>query len=122
MEQFKDRPEVPESVVTPDLTDWGYSILPAEGTSGTLFLGAKQCCDAVALPKLQAKGVTGIVNCTLDIPSPHENAGIKYCSVPVRDLLGADILPYLEGAAMFIDQHIRDGGSVVVHCERGVSR
>ena len=42
--------------------------------------------------------------------------------IPVEDVDYADLLIYLPSAIRFIDQSLRDGGVVLVHCVQGISR
>lgn len=73
------------------------------------------------LSELQEQGVAGIVNCMHNYPCVHEGI-VEYSRVPVDDLPQENILPYLEGAARFINRHVQVGRAVLVHCEMGRSR
>lgn len=42
--------------------------------------------------------------------------------IPVEDVDYADLLIWLPSAVQFIDQALRGGGVVLVHCVQGVSR
>ena len=42
--------------------------------------------------------------------------------IPVEDVDYADLLIHLPSAVRFIDQALRDGGVVLVHCVQGLSR
>ena len=88
---------------------------------GGLFLGSKESCGEDLLSSLQEKGITGIVNCTKKVKNVHSEF-IKYCNIRVNDESGADIGIYFPDATEFIHEHVSQGGAVLVHCEKGVSR
>mmetsp|Transcript_161015 Transcript_161015/g.294069 ORF Transcript_161015/g.294069 Transcript_161015/m.294069 type:complete len:290 (+) Transcript_161015:41-910(+) len=121
MERSDLRPEVSAYEPGEQLEGGGSEIVRGEDGLGSLFLGPYNCCLQPFLSNLQERGVGGIVNCTLNYPCVHEGI-LDYSCVPVDDLPSEDILPYLEGAARFIDRHVQAGRSVLVHCEMGRSR
>eukprot|EP00928_Gymnodinium_smaydae_P039892 TRINITY_DN27157_c0_g1_i1.p1 TRINITY_DN27157_c0_g1~~TRINITY_DN27157_c0_g1_i1.p1 ORF type:complete len:293 (+),score=16.11 TRINITY_DN27157_c0_g1_i1:119-997(+) len=86
-----------------------------------LFLGHWAVASDVHVVRtcLQA---THVVNCTRDHPSCFEADGVSYFRVPVRDDQTEDILAYLDGATVFIDNALSSGGVVLVHCKHGQSR
>jgi dual specificity phosphatase 12 len=49
-------------------------------------------------------------------------SGISHMRIPVEDVDYADLLIHLPSACQFIDQAIRSGGVVFVHCVQGISR
>ena len=115
------------------LHDCGASLVwqhPDKKNGSKIYLGPKQAAqDRLALRKGK---ITGIVNCTTDIPCWHDNHKnnknnnnhpIKYCQVPVQDEETAEILLYLPGACTFMETLLfQQGESVLVHCQFGVSR
>ena len=122
---YSNRPFVPENMAGPTsdlLADCAHRVFDNCDHNSGIYLGPKQCCVAAVLSVLRLSQVTGIVNCTLDAPCAHEAKGIEYCRVPVRDHEAANIYLFFEGASAFIHRHLTRGGSVVVHCEMGVSR
>lgn len=42
--------------------------------------------------------------------------------ISIEDVDYADLLSHLPAACRFIDQAMRDGGTVLVHCVQGLSR
>lgn len=60
--------------------------------------------------------------CSDPIPAELPEAGIKHYRVPVEDVDYADLLIYLPSACHFIDQALKSGGVVLVHCVQGISR
>jgi hypothetical protein len=122
--QYAGRPEVPEDQCADKvfvLGDHANEIVPG------LYLGSGAAAAAPMGPALRALGVAAVVNCTNDHEAPNafEGEGVHhmaYVRVAVRDEDGAWILPYLAGAADFIDLRLRASKGVLVHCQRGVSR
>lgn len=111
------------------LAGCAHLILEAEHSScdgsrrGCIFLGPQRAAGKNALAALQTTvpPISGIVNCTNAFPNYHQGI-IEYCNVAVNDEFGADLLPYMNGAAQFIERHVGKGGSVLVHCQMGISR
>lgn len=52
----------------------------------------------------------------------YEQQGIKFLGVPAIDMMSFQMKPYFEQAADFIDDAIKSGGKVLVHCRQGISR
>lgn len=102
-------------------------------TRNNLYLGGKD--DAKSLPKLQQRNVRRILNVT-----PAKEAGITagvpnyfegktgpgghkilYKRIPVFDAATSDMLSHADEIVNFISNGLHHG-SVLVHCQRGVSR
>ena len=67
--------------------------------------------------------ITHIVSvCTDPIPAEVPESGICHMRIPVEDVDYEDLLIHLPMACRFIDQAIRSGGVVFVHCVQGISR
>ncbi|EED95851.1 dual specificity protein phosphatase, partial [Thalassiosira pseudonana CCMP1335] len=83
-----------------------------------LYLGGK--IDARSLSTLQQRNVRRILNVT---PSKEAGitAGIQYKRIPVYDASTSDLRAYAEEIVSFISNGLHHG-SVLVHCQRGVSR
>lgn len=125
------RPIVETSHVEPELAGWAHLVVDSSNSSllgrESIFLGPQQ--SAKEREALDAACVTGIVNCTNNFPNYHHqqsetssSSSIEYCRVAVNDEFGANILVYLDGATAFIQRHVCNGGSVLVHCQMGISR
>ena len=88
-----------------------------------LLLGNAACsADREALREAR---VAYIVNATSDLPNHCAADNIEYLRVPVEDALDADLLAYLDIAVDFLARALSDPyacGSVLVHCQQGVSR
>ena len=89
---------------------------------GDIYLGPQGAVEPSFLEELEVKGIRAIVNCTKSCPCHFRDNGIKYCNVAVNDECGANILLFLDGAAVFLDKYIREGNNVLVHCQMGISR
>ena len=67
--------------------------------------------------------ITHIVSvCSDPIPGEVPASGICHMRIPVEDVDYADLLIHLPSACQFIDQALRSGGVVFVHCVQGISR
>ena len=80
---------------------------------------------AASLSRLKARGITHVLNCT-DQPSPLADAP----GAPMHRMLGlldstrdAPHLPHaFKVGVEFIHSAVQSGGTVLVHCQRGISR
>ncbi|XP_063987971.1 dual specificity protein phosphatase 3-like isoform X1 [Diachasmimorpha longicaudata] len=52
----------------------------------------------------------------------YRDVGMQYLGLPLADLPSVDISKYFYTAAVFIDDAIKSGGKVFVHCVMGISR
>lgn len=85
-----------------------------------LFLGSQY--NLLGLRKLKTLGVTAIVNMrTHNDYSDAEHEGIKYLHLPTVDNTPPPLEVLIKGAD-FIDNEIKNGGSVYVHCRQGLGR
>jgi len=60
--------------------------------------------------------------CPDPIPAELPESGITHMRISIEDVDYADLLLHLPAACRFIDQAMRDGGTVLVHCVQGLSR
>lgn len=60
--------------------------------------------------------------CTDPIPAEVPESGICHLRIPVEDVDYADLLIQMPTACRFIEQSLRSGGVVLVHCGQGLSR
>jgi hypothetical protein len=81
---------------------------------GALFLGSIEV--SIDTDVLCANSISHIVQVMGRWPVPLENEGYTYHSVPIVDRIDEKIMPYLEGACAFIEEHRRRGKNVLVHC------
>jgi protein-tyrosine phosphatase len=85
-----------------------------------LFLGSQY--NLVGLKKLKALGVTAIVNMRMhNTYNEAVHEGIKYMHLPTVDNTPPPLDVLIKGAD-FIDEEIRNGGIVYVHCRQGLGR
>jgi len=85
-----------------------------------LFLGSQY--NLVGLKKLKALGITAIVN--MRMHNDYDDAvheGIKYLHLPTIDNTPPPLDVLIKGAD-FIDNEIKKGGIVYVHCRQGLGR
>jgi len=85
-----------------------------------LMLGSQY--NLWGLKKLKALGVTAIVN--MRVHNDYDDAaheGIKYLHLPTVDNTPPPLEVLITGAD-FIDQKIKNGGIVYVHCRQGLGR
>ncbi|KAF8631613.1 hypothetical protein AX15_002359 [Amanita polypyramis BW_CC] len=60
--------------------------------------------------------------CQDQIPAEDAQSGFNHMRIAVEDVDYADLLIHLPSACQFIDQAIKSGGVVLVHCHQGLSR
>jgi hypothetical protein len=79
----------------------------------TNYFGAKNRA------KLNAAGITHILVCASELPFAFETS-FRYKRLDIADNTGV-VLP-IEEAISWIDDGVRDGGRVLLHCAAGSSR
>ena len=88
--------------------------------TGSLFLGSQY--TKAGLKKLKALGITAIVNMrTHNVYTKARYAGIKYLHLPTVDNTPPTLADLIKGTT-FIDNEIKHGGKVYVHCRQGLGR
>jgi len=93
-----------------------------------IYLGDKYSAKDKSF--LMANGITHVLNCAegrdeyqVDTNEHYyRNTPIKYFGIPGHDRPSWNISVYFEAAARFIDQAVKSGGKVLIHCVVGVSR
>ncbi|XP_008118324.1 dual specificity protein phosphatase 14 [Anolis carolinensis] len=109
---------LPRTLLTPRL----YS----DGTMGgiaqiTPFLYLSKGSVASNRQLLLARGITCIVNATVEVPNANF-PDFEYYRVPVADMPSAPISMYFDSVADKIQSVARKRGATLVHCAAGVSR
>lgn len=67
--------------------------------------------------------ITHIVSvCTDAVPADWPESGQSQLRIPVQDLDHEDLLIWMPIACRFIEQSLQEGGTVLIHSERGQSR
>jgi predicted protein tyrosine phosphatase len=98
----------------------GLTRMSRSQVTAHLFLGSQY--NLIGLKKLKALGVTAIVNMRMhDVYDEAVYAGIKYLHLPTVDNTPPPIDVLIKGAD-FIDNEIKQGGIVYVHCRQGLGR
>lgn len=84
-----------------------------------LYLGSyRNASDKTDLKRL---GINYVLNCAIECFS-HYNKEIRYKHLKLNDLPTFNILPFLDRAVEFLQEAKDSGGSVLVHCQMGISR
>jgi len=104
--------------VEPNLAHCAHRVWQDPVTQACLYVGPQNA--AAARESLEQAGIAAIVNCTPRFPCHFSD--MAYCQVAIHDEAGADILNYIHSATLFVHTFLSKGSSVLVHCERGVSR
>ena len=98
----------------------GLPTLKRSQITANLFLGSQY--SHIGLRKLKVMGVTGIVN--MREHSDYEEAryeGVKYLHLATVDNTPPAIETLVKGAD-FVDEQIKAGGKVYIHCRQGLGR
>lgn len=99
---------------------FGIPMLKRCQITANLFLGSQ--FNLIGLEKLKALGVTAIVNMRIhDIYEQHTTLGVKYLHLPTIDNTPPKIEDLKQGV-VFIENEIKIGGKVYVHCREGIGR
>lgn len=86
-----------------------------------LYLGSAY--NAACWYTLEKFGIKYIINVTTEIDNYHEQYGITYFKIPIRDDNNESIQIYLEESYNKIDEFLnKKNGNVLVHCYMGASR
>lgn len=125
--------EEPEERQTPPTCDLLSLLLRNRRPTGAvnevwpnLFVG--DAATAQQKPLLADLGITHVLNAAdgpqhIDTgPQFYSDVGLKYHGVPAADRRDFDLAPYFGPAADFIHEALSQGGKVLVHCARGISR
>lgn len=109
--------------------DLGLSDAASAGSAATLYLGNQNAAGCFPderddrLADLRAAGITRVLTCAHNTAfAVFEGDGIGYKRLMIRDVPEFDIRPFFDEAHAYIDDALRDGASVLVHCNQGVSR
>ena len=84
----------------------------------SLFLSS---AHAVTTRKLQSKGITQVVNCTLEVAELRSN-DIKTVRILIADAPQSDLGVHFLKVASVIEKEKNKGGKTLVHCVAGISR
>lgn len=85
-----------------------------------IFVGAQH--RRLGLARLKKWGVTGVVNLRIEFDDASEGLLVdRYCYLPTIDD-DAPTIEHLREGAKFMDEIIRAGGNVYVHCAGGIGR
>ncbi|KAF8876713.1 protein-tyrosine phosphatase-like protein [Mucidula mucida] len=124
MIRFDDIPsEVQQSMCTPMNRIPLQKPLPNDPTHsfGELFIGSLSA--VYETEQLRENHITHLVQ-VLDVPwlPLSEKDGFECYRIDLLDQPSEDLRPHLEAVCSYIDDALQGGGSVLVHCQQGVSR
>jgi len=85
----------------------------------TVFIG--DIASAYNELELKKLGITHIITAILGV-DPQYPKDFVYLSVPIRDVESEDIKSHLKQTTQFIDDAVKSGGKVLIHCVYGISR
>lgn len=103
---------------------WLYE--PAQIVENFLYLGSKISAENRNI--LDENEISAIVNCAIEIPNVFTNVkeadGIKitYLSLEMDDDPSFDPDPSLQTAIAFLNDNLKLGKRVLIHCQAGISR
>ncbi|KAG6919132.1 hypothetical protein DXG01_008939 [Tephrocybe rancida] len=88
---------------------------------GKLFLG--NILAARSTRSLSEHRITHILSvCSDHIPAELPESGMRHMRISVEDVDYEDLLIHLPSACQFIENALRNGGTILVHCVQGISR
>ncbi len=85
-----------------------------------LWRGSEEAAEA-PVSVLRQHGVTHVLVCGFGLRPIHSDA-FTYKTLPLVDLPVFSISSHLPNGVQFVDDALRNGGTVLVHCARGKSR
>lgn len=88
--------------------------------TNNIFLGGSQIAQNFDV--LTENCITHIINCASTIVPSSFQECFQYLNLPLFDNHSQDITGYFYHTFNFIDDAIAEGGKVLIHCEKGVSR
>jgi hypothetical protein len=97
---------------------WGSYFEISEIIPGVYISDFSAACET---EKLKDLGITHIVTVLAGVSEMYPDK-FKYYTIDICDRKYADLTPYFDPCSEFIDEAIKNGGKVLVHCQRGASR
>jgi len=99
----------------------GNATRPSDLSPSPLFVGPATSCCFHLLKKL---GVSGVLNCTTDLPppSPEVLGRIQWHRIALEDVEDQDMTAGFNEGLNIIDEIVKSGGRVLLHCHEGKSR
>eukprot|EP01129_Flabellula_baltica_P014528 TRINITY_DN6975_c0_g1_i1.p1 TRINITY_DN6975_c0_g1~~TRINITY_DN6975_c0_g1_i1.p1 ORF type:complete len:516 (-),score=128.95 TRINITY_DN6975_c0_g1_i1:1360-2907(-) len=97
----------------------GIPVYQGGEEEGVLYLGNK--ASAINKKWMNSAGISAIVNVTKEIKNFYPKE-FEYYKIAVSDSWETNINMHLSGAIRFIHKNLREGKSVLVHCQQGQSR
>ena len=95
------------------------TVFSADKITDNIYLGDfESACNKDELSKL---GITHVVTVILAVDAMYPQ-DFKYKTIDICDQTSANIYKYFDDCSDFIDDAIKKGGKVYVHCMYGISR
>jgi len=111
-------PEVMQALCTPM-----HQILPASNRIGALYLGSYAAfLDPNLLAQHSVSALVQVVDPSFMGESGGPGRKMDVYKLNILDSTSADLKPHLEAAVKWIDEKLRTGNNVLVHCQQGISR
>lgn len=85
-----------------------------------LWLGNRE--DAMDYDLLKRLKITVVLNATAQLDNFHDDKGILYMKINIKDKESTDLSPYFAQTTRFIADAINANKNVLVHCVAGASR
>jgi 8-oxo-dGTP pyrophosphatase MutT (NUDIX family) len=85
-----------------------------------LFLGNQESAQNPFF--IQSRKITHIINSASKDCTSSTFPGVQHLDIPLSDEINTSITPYLSTSVNFIKKAHKEGGSVLSHCEQGLSR
>lgn len=100
-------------------TTWGSAPFNATAITDDIYIG--DLASSCNLDELKKHGITHIISVVIGV-DPIYPEEFTYKNIFVNDVEWADLSPYFDPCYEFIEDAIKSGGKVLVHCMCGVSR
>lgn len=92
-----------------------------EGTQITKNIFISDLPSTFNLDKLRENKITHILSIVVGFDPVYPNE-FKYKNIYARDIQDQDLTQFFDEGNEFIDDCLKNGGRVLVHCSRGISR
>lgn len=101
------------------VVDTKPDMIPACILENQLYLGSQDAVDQDVLNKFE---ITHILSVGIETPDFMNTRGVQTIFIRCLDLPETDLKDVLEKSFEFIENSLKIGGRVLVHCNQGVSR
>jgi len=120
LEEIRQTLALLESGYTKELSRYSDTTHPPSEIVPHLFLGSE--LHAKNWSVLEQQNIKNILNITVETSCPFEEKGINYLKLSLKDNPNCSISDHFDKCFDFINGCLSRKESVLVHCQRGVSR